>query len=225
MLSLTRELSKNTKYGAVIIETRCIKDLEAIVKNHLYFLPPDWGVTFFHGHANKEYVINALKDIRNVQFISLPLSDMPTALYNKLLTTPSFWKSFSYEKVLIFQSDSVLLRHGIEEFLQYDYVGAPWRFQNHGGNGGLSLRSADAMRTICNAIRYNPSCHGNEDVFFSNMIHDKYSGTYNLAPREICEQFACESLFRLNTLGAHAIEKYLSSAEVKAILNQIKYTP
>ena len=64
-----------------------------------------------------------------------------------------FWKAIKYEKILIFQRDSVLCsksKYRVEDFLEYDYVGAPWlvkdtQFNGRVGNGGLSLRSKSVM--------------------------------------------------------------------------------
>jgi len=138
--------------------------------------------------------------------------------YNSLLTTAHFWQEFfTYERILVFQHDSGLLRSGIEQFYPYDYVGAPWKFQEHGGNGGLSLRNPKVMAEICSRYpRQNKK--ENEDVYFSNaMFHHKIG---NLAPRSICEQFSVETIYRLGTLGWHAIDKYMSEKQVNDIMTQ-----
>lgn len=82
--------------------------------------------------------------------------------YNKLLTSRFFWDQFYTENILIIQHDSALLRTGIEEFYKWDYVGAPWTFQQHGGNGGLSFRKKSAMIECIEKIPYNGI--DNEDV-------------------------------------------------------------
>jgi hypothetical protein len=143
--------------------------------------------------------------------------------YNKLLTSFEFWNVIEEENILIFQHDSMLLRKGIEEFYQYDYVGAPWKFCNHGGNGGLSFRHRSSMIAVINGMemqgqKYNQSMHGNEDVFFCNKLN-VYAG---LPDREACYQFSCESIFKLGTLGYHAIDKYLSKEQCEQIRNQYK---
>lgn len=183
--------------GAILIENRGDKNLmvrhaEATGK----FIPDSWGLEVWD-HLD----IKSLHD------------------YNRILTSKEFWKEVPFEKVLIFQMDSTLLRPGIEEFLKYDYVGAPWKFQNHGGNGGLSLRTKDVMLDIIDSNPYKGEApHGYEDVYFSNML---LTGKYGkLAPREVCKQFSCESIFELGTLGYHAIDKYLSYHECEMIKTQ-----
>jgi len=96
-------------------------------------------------------------------------------------------------------------------------VGAPWPFQRHGGNGGLSLRNPIKMAEVCTTVEYKANNHGNEDVFFANhlgLIGGK------LAPREICARFSTESIFRLGTFGCHAIDRYLSPEQCHQIRNQ-----
>jgi hypothetical protein len=139
--------------------------------------------------------------------------------YNVLLTTKAFWEIFKADRVLIFQHDSRLLRTGIEQFYEFDYVGAPWKFQSTGGNGGLSLRNPKTMSKILTFYSWNYNHHGNEDVFFSNHIN-LVGG--NLGNHYICSEFSCETIFKLGTLGCHAIEKYLNHSEVEQILNQYK---
>ena len=50
--------------------------------------------------------------------------------YDTLFKTRRFWESVPAEHILIFQADSLLCEHTpwtIHEFIEYDYVGSPWR--------------------------------------------------------------------------------------------------
>lgn len=176
---------------AVIIENRF--DVTDIIFRHEKFIPKTWRLRWIDDKS-----IKTIYD------------------YNKLLTSREFWEKRKGDKVLIFQSDSMLLRNGIEDFLQYDYVGAPFKFQEHGGNGGLSLRSRDAMLWCIEQKEWNPLL-GNEDVYFSNILKDSH---FKLAPRIVCEKFSVESIYKLGTVGYHAIEKYLTKEQVNKIMNQ-----
>lgn len=53
----------------------------------------------------------------------------------------------------------------------------------------------------------------NEDVFFSRFVK-------NVAPRDVAAKFACETEFRLGTLGAHAIDEWLTKEECESIRTQ-----
>lgn len=183
------------KYGAVIVENRNI-NVSEIIERHNKFLPKDWEVL----HISDVPIKNAMD-------------------YNLLLTSPEFWESLPFDKVLIFQHDSGLLREGIEEFLQWDYIGAPWKFSPYVGNGGLSLRTKEIMLKVIAYEPYSVFQHGNEDVYFANRIN-KVGG--RIAP--ICEakKFAVETMFELGTLGYHAPNKYLTIGQYNEILNQYK---
>jgi len=172
------------RYAALIVDNRLEKAKDAIAR-HKPFLP-GWEIIHENGKG--------------------------LAKYNALMTNYRFWLDLErYERVLIFQHDSDLLRHGIEEFLQYDYVGAPFKFQKNGGNGGLSLRNPKAITALLKYTPYKPE-HGNEDIFYSNRLQ--------VAPREVCEQFSCETIFKLGTLGCHAIAAHLSPDECNQIYSQ-----
>lgn len=180
-------------YSAIIIENRF--DASKIVEEHKRFLGDKWRVQQIFDPS-----VNSIES------------------YNRLLTNGAFWINFGcYDRVLIFQHDSALLRTGVEEFIEYDYVGAPWKFQQHGGNGGLSLRNPTAMYACIKKQPWNPKL-GNEDVYFSNLLKDMPE--YKLAPRDVCSKFSCESIFQLGTLGYHAIDKYLTEEEVSQIKTQ-----
>lgn len=174
-----------SELSLILVESRY--NTEPIIKRHLDFLPS--GVRVFC----------QTKGVHTIQD------------YNELLTSAEFWRQIKGDRVLVIQHDSELLRTGLESFIEYDYVGAPWRWQWHGGNGGLSLRSQEAMRKTIERVRWNGE---NEDVYFSNNLQG------NLAPRNICEEFSCETIFRLGTLGAHAIDEHLTASECELIRKQ-----
>jgi hypothetical protein len=212
------------KKGAVLVETRLLPDLMKIIENHLLFLPEDWGFMMFGSKENEKWFHDHFPDC---PFVTLGNKDLQPKDYNIMLTSKWFWEKIPFDKILIFQHDSRLLKEGIEEFLQWDYVGAPWKFQHHGGNGGLSLRTKAAMIDIIerNTPYYETyPDEGNEDVWFCNKL--KYYSIHHpdplwkLAPRDICTKFCVESIYEMGTLGVHAIENYLTPLECNSILNQ-----
>lgn len=191
-----------------IIETRHFENLSRIIDDHLSKLPEN-DLFIFHGKHNKYLFGNRKAKYQEVRVETL-------RDYNTLLTSTVFWDRFlTYDHVLIFQTDSMILKEGIENFYPYDYVGAPWKFQYHGGNGGLSLRSPKVMYETLMRIPYNYGL-GYEDVYFCNHMKGK------LAPRRVCEKFSVETIFQLDTLGYHAIENYLSKQQCDEIKNQYK---
>jgi hypothetical protein len=192
--------------AAVITETRPLSSIQDVIYDHLEMLPNDFELIVFCGANNLRYFnnFNCRKYTVNVN----NLND-----YNRLMTSMFFWeKLLAYERVLIFQTDSKILRSGIEAFYEWDYIGSPWKFQHKGGNGGLSLRSPkESMKTI-KKTPYSPIL-GYEDVYFSNHME-------NIAPRSECEKFSCETIYKLGTWGYHAIKNYLTKEQIYEVENQ-----
>ena len=183
------------KCGAIIVENRKL-NIPEIVERHKRFLPSDWQIV----HLKYDFIKTA--------------DD-----YNNLFTSVEFWKYIPFEKVLIFQHDSGLLRTGIEKFLQYDYVGSPMNKEwadGKGGNGGLSIRGKETMIKTLENIPYDKNRDEGEDLYFSKYV-DRFG---NLAPRHVCSRFSVEMIYELGTLGYHQIENFLSEEEIDDIMTQ-----
>ena len=176
--------------AVVLIENRY--DYKKIMDRHLKFLPKD-----------------------SVPYYNFFIDSIPR--YNRLLTSKDFWLKIEEENVLIIQHDSALLREGIEEFYEYDYIGASWNFEPYVGNGGLSFRHKSAMIKVIENVPYNGV--DNEDIYFSHGC--KRLGL-NIAPIEIADKFSVETKFRLGSMGYHAIEKWLTPEQCELIKNQYK---
>ena len=124
--------------------------------------------------------------------IPIPTSKFDIDFYNNLLKSEEFWGHFQkYDRILFVQDDGMIVKPGMEtEFLQYDYVGAPWKKEwSHQdpnlhlitninpelvGNGGVSLRNPKAMLAILKKynkeskrLHYDKVQQEPEDVFFS----------------------------------------------------------
>jgi hypothetical protein len=102
------------------------------------------------------------------------------------------------EKILMFQMDSLLLRYGIDGFLKYDYIGAPWTKPKEGsfiGNGGLSIRTKQKMIDIVkNNNTYLPEW---EDIYFVKHLKD------NLPTIDVAMRFSVEDIFYPKPIGLH----------------------
>jgi hypothetical protein len=196
---------------AVIVETRNIPNLDIIIKNHMFYLD-GWGLIVVHWNNNEDYILDCLKDIEGVKLAKFEANSPDK--YNRLLTGEAFWNMIPAEKVLIFQSDSLMLRCCVEDYLNYDYIGAPWaHIIIQGGNGGFSLRSKSACLEVIKEHKYDPSLYGNEDLYFSRFIK-------NIAPKHICQQFSVETIYFPKPIGIHAVDKHLKPDEVSFILTE-----
>jgi len=163
------------KLAAFIIEDRFFDDFGKICSEHMKHLPKDTDLFVYTSEENKEKYTEQLKkykikptylDYNQEQEIPTTIKYIPglsqlledkrmKSLFNMcmVMTTPEFWKDyFDYERVLVFQRDTAILRGGIEGFFEYDYVGAPcYNFVRDQTiqNGGLSLRNPRVMEYIC----------------------------------------------------------------------------
>ena len=220
-------------YTAIIVEPRKHKALPFVLENFLNNLSEDWSFIIFHGTTNLEFIINIINDNLNkhkhrIRFMNLGVDNLTIKDYNNLLKyNKYFYECIPTETFLIFQTDSILIKkynHLINNFLHYDYVGAPW---NHFplnndecvGNGGLSLRKKSKMIEIMKKQGRNDYP---EDVYFScckSVATHKPSVNYAML-------FSIEETFSEMSFGCHQPWKnsnqiflYETYDEVKKLYN------
>lgn len=209
------------KCAAVISETRNLSNLRDIIDRHRRYLPRYFDYIAYCSDENKNAFISEGFEVR----LENPIRSVEG--YNAQMVSPTFWDGLrDYDRVLIFQHDSGLLREGIEMFYQWDYLGAPWPLEVRtlctppldGGNGGLSLRTPEVMYRICKNLSEHQYKYQKipEDMFFCYNL-PRYG---KLAPDPERRKFSVECIFMLGTFGYHDIERYHSPERVKEILNQ-----
>jgi len=146
---------------------------------------------------------------------------LSVAEYNGVLTSPSFWQRFTEEKVLVFQTDSLLSSDGVDAFLGYDFIGAPCgRFdEQYIANGGLSLRTRRVMLECI--ARERPAGDLPEDVYFTRAVRALGARMPDLAT---ATRFAVESIYTSHPFGVHGTDKCFHSEQVaKKIVAGIRY--
>jgi hypothetical protein len=207
-------ITDNTRKLCVIVEPRCHERLILVIKNFMYLLQTKgWGLLIFHGRDNKEFLENGLSGWPNVHYIEMPLSNMSAIEYSNMLCEPLFWRiliNMGCHHSLIFQIDTVLLKDTVDDFLEYDYVGAPWCVQWLGvlevGNGGLSLRNVWKCLMItqqCPRTLETPMGKRhltNEDIYF--CYHLKLQNA-NIPTVETALKFSIETVFYEDPCGMH----------------------
>jgi hypothetical protein len=215
-----RNCPENTR-AAVIVETRPLYFLPKVIRNVMYFLGARWNLHVVCGELSHEYVGGFLRDW-DARIVKLQGTyRLTTDAYNKLLMSPEFWQLFSEEKLLIFQTDTLLAGSNVADFEAYDYVGAPCaRFDEHYvGNGGLSLRSRRAMLRCLE--RFRPADGVPEDVFFTESARRTDAQVPDL---DTATRFAVESLYTAHPFGVHGTDKCYHSIEVaERIVKAIAY--
>ena len=212
------------KFKAVIVESRKNKDLvDIIINKHLKYLPTKYELHVFVSENNR-HLVEKIDFKRNSSITVLKKDIRSLDDYNSLLLDKSFWVNLNCEKVLIFQTDSELLREGIEEFEIYDWVGAPWPDSGwsqgepwiHCSNGGLSFRDVRKMIEVLDRF---PIKNLNEDGYFCLGLLQMGA---KIAPRDVGMRFSVECIWGLGSLGIHAIDKWFSKDQILKIKNQYR---
>lgn len=166
-------------HTAIIIEPRSSKQaaLEFVINNIIETLDNKWNLIIFHGPDNGEKVrayVDGLSETqrKRITLENIDKNNMNTEEYNELMMSHVILDKIPTEMFLIVQTDSMLCGAGIkglDKFMKYDYVGAPWKDTNTVGNGGFSLRRKSVMKRIvdkCSRTMKEGVPH-NEDGFFS----------------------------------------------------------
>lgn len=177
----------DTRLGAVIVEPRAHHNLLPVLRNVRQKLP-DTPIFWFHGTENDMEL-----DVSNVYKVNLGVSNLSLTEYNCLMTCALFYERLPCEYLLMFQTDSVLFSRStvkLEDYFEYDYVGAPWSSELHtyylrniltwrgskrhqgAGNGGLSLRKRDVVLRTIQHVPYVDSPYFPEDVYFSFAFYE-----------------------------------------------------
>lgn len=185
----TRCINRDPLYYGVIVEFRLHTCFEYVCKNFLRFTNEDWGLHVFHGNKNKNFVYKSLKGVANVKYTNLNVDNISIEDYNLLLTNnDKFYNQIKSDMFLTFQTDSLFLQPLKDEFLVYDYIGAPWpQHNNKVGNGGFSIRCKKTFMEISN--NFNRPSQLAEDVFHSDCLIKMGA---NVAPYSIAKNFSCE---------------------------------
>lgn len=155
-----------------------------------------FGSVKFLTHLTKEN-INISTD--GIDVVNIP-EIKSHSQYNDFCLTLKQYTSNDF--ILIVQNDSFITNPLMwtNDFLLYDYIGAPWTqkqasdwgIYNRVGNGGFSLRSKKFLDFSSN---FTSCCGTNEDGFLTNFTSNiSNSLGINFAPVSLAKQFAIESL-------------------------------
>lgn len=139
------------------------------------------------------------------------------------------------DHALYVQWDGIAQRSNLwtDEFLEYDYIGAPWPWRPEGsnvGNGGFSLRSKRLL-DIC-ATDAQVSLTAGEPIAEDNIIGQLQRGYLEtkgikFAPTSLAKQFSYELGDYRESFGFHGlwnIVNNLSEQDLDYILPRIGYT-
>lgn len=217
---------------AIIIESRPIPRLLRAIRNFYEVIEPNWEFQVWFSPLNERmlrdspFIQQAMRAGR-LRMYPMGRERFDVPWYNQLMMrNASFWEFVGRGtskncKLLIFQVDAVACKKSprkVEEFLHYDYIGAPWKdpwYGDAGGNGGLCIRGRDAMQACVAAFR---GYGANEDGYFTECVRDaEVRGERKIAHREDAKTFSVETLFYPTPWGVHNAWTYLSKEETKQL--------
>jgi len=210
---------------AVIIETRPVPTLIPLILHFASVLGPEWPILFFTrpsvvrtlaalGHGSAPFA--RMVQSGQIQIIELP-SEPDLGKYlglSRFLASEWFWKQMgSAEYMLNFQSDSVLCANSgrrVEDFFEYDFVGAYHPWVDGAFNGGLSLRNVEMARRVIGMYNISDDVGAGtddglyEDVWFCNKMKDM--GARFPSP-ERASEFAIDMTWSERPLGIHGLNR------------------
>ncbi|KAF5008847.1 hypothetical protein FDECE_4871 [Fusarium decemcellulare] len=208
----------NESKVALLIENRPQPIIAPLMLQFMYQMPPDWRFRFMGSKESIAHVNSSAAMREHVKSGKLDLtyipSNMSTAgqeMISRFLTTLWLYDTVLQpaEMLLVFQTDSIVCANNkrtMDDFLGYDYVGAPWNTRaRYGGNGGLSIRR---VSRIIDVLRNQQRTHNSEpeDVWLSERLGNHntglvangsiavhFSGEMNGGPGEIVPEPDCDA--------------------------------
>lgn len=206
------KFKKESDKCAVLVDTRCLPNFEFIIRQVGRFLDDSWSMMIFTGNLNYDYVKRTCESIEGgISVIKIDVDNFMINDYNNMLLGETFWNKINAEHILIFQGDSMLLRKGIDDYLDYDYVGAPWPHDSPTviGNGGLSLRKKSFIMKVFKEYDINNAPLQLKPEFLDKVPEDVYFSyglTYlggKIPSFDNAKKFSVESIYCDDPVGMH----------------------
>ena len=173
--------------NCVLVEFRKLQNVEFVVRNCMTKLQEKCNYTIVCGNDNYEYMLEISKRLENkVEIVKFDITNPSVNDYNNLLLSIKFWETLTGEYILIYHEDTCILNDNIEDFLEFDYIDAPWSNQQ-GNTCGFSLRKKSLTievlkRDEINSLKLRENCNESihrlklenppEDVYFSTSLID-----------------------------------------------------
>ena len=238
----------NSVNVAAIIEDRPLSNLAPLLLHFSSVLGPDWPIVLFTNPWKNPLLDASAPFQRAVVEGRIVIKALPRdthfsdhAAVSKLLTEAWLWEQLAPAgHVLLFQADSILCSNSklrMEQFLHYDFVGAPIDTSAEGNaghgeglNGGLSLRNRTMVLDI---IKHN-SWQGEKDdgtisqgpcntkapclKFEDQWYYSKMKALGGRFPSfEVAKTFAVETVWYDTPLGFHQVERWIGGEMEKVI--------
>ncbi|KAK6332347.1 hypothetical protein TWF696_003065 [Orbilia brochopaga] len=234
-----------TSKVAIITDTTFTDRHIPLILHFNAVLGPTWPIIFFtsqsiadnqlnatSGSSNTHAVWNQAVDDGRIQVRIVPdrFNLTTRAGVNLYLSSRWLWDQLAPARhVLVFQADAIICANAhktVDDFLEYDFIGAPISPNASVYNGGLSLRNRTMIMELFNeglefANEMNTTKDG-EDFWFSEKFEERGA---KLPSAETAMEFACQYQFNMaqkRPVGYHKIHK---KASRKALREIAKWCP
>lgn len=237
---------------AVITDTQYSERLVPLIMHFHAMLGPDWPIIFYTSQDNFDEHFGPNAEVRSavwdravaagsieVRLIGSQFDLTQREGVNIFLSKPWLWNQLAPAKnVLIFQTDAMICAnspHKIEDFLKWDFIGAPFRRNDKIYNGGLSLRNRDSILDLLEEGRdwqkeseAGEWKEGGEDVWFGRMFEKQrrplpstkvalqFSHEYNWNVREYKQPFGYHKVHKNAKDSLAEIRKWCPEIELAA---------
>ncbi|KAL8946959.1 MAG: hypothetical protein Q9222_006716, partial [Ikaeria aurantiellina] len=198
---------------ALLIEERPIKHLTPLLLHMTYVVPPDWQLLYLGSsetlaQVNRSISVQHYQGDGKLEIREIPQNASFTAREqrNRLLTDVEFYKRYlpKTEWLLMYHSDSILCanaRTDLNDWLKYDWVGAPWYPYAHwSGGGGLSLRRVSRIHQVLQ-FQSRQDDGASEDRWLWERV--KVLPGIKLPKPEVEKTFAVEGIWDEKPMGIH----------------------
>ena len=147
----THTVPSNTDSYLVFIERRMHPNLAFVLYNAAYFAR-NWGIVIICSDTNYEYC-KKICEGKNIEirpfFKGNPAPAIGKTEYNSLQQDVAFYRSLPGDTWIFFEVDCYFRKPIPASWNQYDYIAAPYEWDETSFGGGLSLRKKQAMIAIC----------------------------------------------------------------------------
>ncbi|KAI9743955.1 MAG: hypothetical protein M1818_002689 [Claussenomyces sp. TS43310] len=228
---------------AVIVETRPLTNLIPLILHFATVLGPEWPIMLFTlptptlPALGRSAAFQRAIARGQVSVVGVPADARFTTAetVSAFLASPWFWEQLApAEHVLLFQSDSIVCANApqrVEDFLAYDFVGAPISAEwGEGYNGGLSLRRWRTFSDVAHAHNFSQELADGlagtpgaeltqvEDQWFYKKLKRLPPGAdgtpaVNLPSPDVARRFAVETVYGDEPLGYHQVHRWNEGKE------------
>jgi hypothetical protein len=223
-----RPVPEESDRFAVYLAMKRSPSTEFVLRHAMAQLDEQWGLQVLATRTVTPWVSSLLKNWPGVHVDVLTgAPDKGIEQYgNELKRSESFWRLIRGRYLLFIDDDSIVCHPDVDEFLCYDYIGAPWgedyvspwcRY----GSGGMSIRNRDAMIEVCREGNTNSWMIGPEDVFYAIVMRLE-QGKYRLPLDEVARRFAVERIFHPKPFGLHRAWAHFNTEKLQALLDTVR---